>query len=107
MGAIVGLQGYTHNLHQAGRPDLRKGVCSIMSFQLFSALLSLLRPPWQAPWGGNYWVQISLSYLYYLGYLVLGHFFPVEGCFPPVLFTVALGVSLSHLPSGAPFRPLG
>jgi hypothetical protein len=61
----------------------------------------------EAPWGGNYWVQISLSYLYYLGYLVLGRFFPFEGCFPPVLFTVALGVSLLHLPSGAPFSSLG
>jgi hypothetical protein len=52
-------------------------------------------------------MQISLSYLYYLDYLVLGRFFPFEGCFPPVLFIVALSVSLVHIPSGAPFRALG
>jgi hypothetical protein len=81
--------------------------CSIMVFTSFLHYLAPLQPPWQAPCGGYYWVQISLSYLYYLGYLVLGHFFLVEGCFPPVLFTASLGVSLAHLTSGAPFRPLG
>jgi hypothetical protein len=55
-----------------------------MGFQLFLVLLCPFDPPWQALWGGNYWVQISVSYLYYLDYLVLGHFFPFEGCFPPV-----------------------
>jgi hypothetical protein len=80
---------------------------ALWGFNSFLHYLAPLRPPWQAPWGGDYWVQISFSYLYYLDYLALGHFFPFEGCFPPVLFTVALSVSLVPLPSGAPFRPLG
>jgi hypothetical protein len=78
---------------------------ALWGFNSFLHYSDPIRPPWKAPWGGNYWVEISLSYLYYSGYLVLGHFFPFEGCFPPVLFTVYIGVSLLHLPSGAPFAP--
>jgi hypothetical protein len=69
-------------------------------FNSFLQYLALFIP-WKDPWGGNNWVQISLSYFYYLGYLVLGHFLPFEGCFPLVLFIAALDVSLLHLPFGS------
>jgi hypothetical protein len=77
--------GVTRFVRWAGRPDLRRRVCSTMDLQLVSGTTATFLPPGQVTWGGNYRVQLSLGYLFYSDYLVLGNFFPSEGCFPPVL----------------------
>jgi hypothetical protein len=48
-----------------------------------------------------------LLVLSYFEYLVLGHFFPLQGLFSSSVITVALGVILDTSLSRAPFRPLG